>query len=420
MSLAEHIFVNKQFLDDLNSFCEIKLFKAILSTWGYLPDETLDKITSMEYLVNSVLKLENSEDINPIILDTIIEDDLASFIVPEISINNYYSIVLFYDKFSSSGSPENNIPAIVMYTQSNSDTTVLPLVSFAENRIYIDLRSIPLKARINNFMSPYEQPVEGEENAQHAPAFHQHITKEINPSDSSDYNQNSCLTDMEILNRIVLYSTSTYCDYITSNVISQASAARAIGKNGDFLEDYIPADKNIQDFYQNIVGCAYEWANSRLCTEDLIDGWPIKGIKDMSLINAVYFPSNLWECDGTYSFTSWDSAAFPYLENVASYQNLSLRFIDENQESTIFVCTGVEDLTTNKNYAFSLPEEGVYNYMKLNVALLPQYQNARLLFEINQNFRTNYPISSTFASKYFDATTYQLKSGCSISVLITT
>ena len=366
MSLSEQIFVNKQFLDDLNSLNEMKLFKATLSAWGYFPDETLDKITSMEYLLNSVLKVSSQEDIQAAIVDTIIEDDLVSLLVPDISLNNYYSIVLFYDKTLDSGEQKINIPALVMYTQPRFDTTVLPLVSFAENRIYVDLRSLPLKAKITNFMSPYNQFSDSGELIEHAPAYHQHVTKVINSTDSSDYNQSSFLTDIDILNRIILSSTSTYCTNPNYNIISRSSTESSIGINGDFLESYIPANIDDKDFYKNFVGCAYEWANSRLCTEDLVDGWPIRSIKDMpSIINVVNYPSANWSFDGMYCFTSWQQEGFQDIENVTLYQNLSLRFVDENQEATTFACTGVEDLTSNKNYSFALPEEGVYNFMNL-------------------------------------------------------
>lgn len=276
--LSEKIFVNKQFLDDLNSNCNITLCKYCLSKWGYYPNENfqaiIDAQNPKDYIDVNIIGNNNTI----YIADTFIEDDLVCLSLPNaININLEYSIVLFYNKESNNVTQENLI-ACIIYTQNLYDAAVIPLVNYADNRIYLDLRSLPLKAHLLTFMSPYQSPVL-EATTEHAPVFHKHLTKPSNITpepNSTDYNSASCLPNSYTDSLAVVAAIAENCELDTS------ADDNKINEDGIITSNYITADQDAVEFFRNKIGCAYEWAHSKLCTEDLVDAQNIVLISDLT------------------------------------------------------------------------------------------------------------------------------------------
>lgn len=269
MSLTEKIFINRQFLNDINTNANITFAKVAFSPWGFTEEETLDNITDMAYVEENITN--NLPTSFPFIADTIIEDDLIIISLPtNFNFDLYYSMIIYYQKENTDAEPEDII-AIIMYTQSLHDATVLPLVSLADNRIYLDLRSLPLKSHFLTFLSPYEQPnpdIPSQTN-NHAPVYHQHKTH--TESDSSQLP--SAYTDSNAIASAIKANSELTAD--TSNIT-------LIQEDGLTNSQYMPSNKDSVQFFRNVVGCAYEWANSRLCTEDLVDANNIITPSDIS------------------------------------------------------------------------------------------------------------------------------------------
>ena len=273
--LSEKIFVNKQFLDDLNSNCNITLCKYCLSKWGYSQTENfqaiIDAPNPKDYINDNIIGDNNTI----YIADTFIEDDLVCLSLPSsTNINLEYSIVLFYNKEPSN----ENVVACIMYTQNLYDAAVLPLVNYADNRIYLDLRSLPLKAHLLTFMSPYPSQAIGA-TIEHAPPYHRHLTRpsNINPEpNSTDYNSNSCLPNS------YTDSVAVAAAIKENSELEAGTEGNKINEDGIVTSNYINANQDAQTFFRNKVGLAYEWAHSRLCTEDLVDAQNIVLISDLT------------------------------------------------------------------------------------------------------------------------------------------
>lgn len=269
MSLTEQIFVNRQFLNDLDSICNITFAKILFSNWGFRQDETINNITDMAYVSNNII--EDHSVWPPFIADTFIEDDLVVISLPtNLNLDLYYSMIIYYQKEIPDATPEDNI-AIIMYTQSLHDAAVLPLVSLADNRIYLDLRALPLKAHLLTFNSPYNQPQADTptQSEAHAPAYHQHKTH----TESASSQLPSAYTDSNAIASAIKANSELTAD--TSNIA-------LIQEDGLTNSQYMPSNKDSVQFFRNVVGCAYEWANSRLCTEDLVDANNIITLSDIS------------------------------------------------------------------------------------------------------------------------------------------
>ena len=273
MALAEQIFINKQFLNDLDSICNITVAEVALSQWGQNADEVLENITDLSYITNNLLDT-NHQHTDPFIADTFIEDDLVCFSIPtSFPINSYYSLIIYYTKDDS----DERTIACIMYTQNTHHPSVLSLVNYADNRIYLDLRSLPLKAHFLTHMSPYEQLLE----ASHAPAYHKHKTfpSNITPApNSTDYSTSSRLPNAYTDSLAVVSAIAA-----NSELTTDPTSTTRINEDGAIVSKYLPSiDIDMVKFFSNTVGCAYEWANSRLCTEDLVDANNIITLADIS------------------------------------------------------------------------------------------------------------------------------------------
>lgn len=188
-----------------------------------------------------------------------------------------------------------------------------------------------------------------------------------------------------------------------------------IGHSGGFVENiytgdvseaenqYLAAERGVcLILHKNGIG-AYRNIGPEIIT-------PTATIIDFSTIE--------WKKSGASTHnTNYDAEQYHLLADIPDYTKLSLRFTDALGQTVVLLSTGLQDYGWHAIYSFETPDEGVYSRMRLMMATDPgSPMTLQLSFGIDRAFRENYPMSSEFASQYFEPYTYQVIPGCKVEI----